>query len=301
MRVLITGSEGFVGWNLRRYLTEKGYEVVGLDLKEGAELKADVSSMKSLWSALKNIEIDAIIHLAAIANVPKTLEDPYTCYKINSFGTLNILEVAARKKVRRLIYASSANVYGVPLELPVREETPLNPRTPYDYSKVISEKLVESYHKHQGLPTVILRAWKLFGERDVPTTAIPRFITACLTGKPIELYNAGRDITDPTHILNYCHAVELSLKKEEAIGEVFNVGTGGKISIKDLAELIKKLTNSDSELKLLPPRTEAEKEPMKSYPSIEKIKKKLGYKPIITLKEGIKQTIEYYKRELKIE
>jgi len=299
MKVLITGSEGFVGWNLRRYLKRMGYEVVGMDLREGAEISADVSNFDSVWESIKDIEVDAIIHLAAIANIPKTLEDPYRCYQVNSFGTLNLLEAAARKNVKRFIYASSANVYGVPAELPVREDTQLNPRTPYDYSKVISEKLVRSYYRHRGVPTVIFRAWKLFGERDVPTTAIPRFIKACLTGKPLQLYNAGRDTTDPTHVLNYCHAVKLALEKEEAVGEIFNVGTGNEVSIKELAELIKRLTRSNSKLELLPPRTEAEKEPMRSYPSIEKISEKLGYKPQISLEEGLKRTIEYYMKTLK--
>ena len=298
MKILITGSEGFVGKNLRNYLTSKGHTVIGIDLREGADIKADVSDFNSLWNNLENMEFDAVIHLAAIANIPKTLEDPYQCYKVNSFGTLNMLEASSRRKVKRFIYASSANVYGVPVELPVSEQTPLNPRTPYDYSKVISENLVKSYHRHRGLPTVIFRAWKLFGEYDVPTTAIPRFIKAALRNEPIQLYNAGRDTTDPTYILNYCHAVELALEREEAVGEVFNIGTGNEISIRELAELVKKLTNSSSKLQLLPPRTRAEKEPMRSYPTIEKIKKKLGYKPIITLEEGLKRTIEHYRKKI---
>ncbi len=299
MRVLITGSEGFVGRNLREYLAGRGFEVIGLDVRGDAEIKADITDLESLGKAVEGHGFEAVIHLAAIANIPKTLEDPYMCFRVNSFGTLNMLELASRKGVERFIYASSANVYGVPAELPVREETPLNPRTPYDYSKVISEKLVESYHKHRGLPTVILRAWKLFGKHDVPTTAIPRFITACLTGKPIELYNHGRDTTDPTYIENYCQAVELALTREEAVGEAFNVGTGNEVSIRELAEMIRRLTGASNEIKLLPPRTPAESQPMRSYPSIKKIQEKLGYKPTITLEEGLKRTIQHYKTKLK--
>ena len=299
MKVLITGSKGFVGRNVMEYLEGRGFKVVGLDVREGSDIRADITSLDSLLEATDGVDFDAVIHLAAIANIPKTLQDPYTCYKVNSFGTLNMLEVASRRGVSRFIYASSANVYGVPSELPVHEEVELNPRTPYDYSKVVSERLVESYHRHRGLPTVIFRAWKLFGEHDVPTTAIPRFITACLTGKPIELYNHGKDTTDPTYIRNYCQAVELALTKDEAVGEVFNVGTGNEISIRELAELIRRLIGADNEIKLLPPRTPAESQPMRSYPSIKKIQQKLGYKPSITLEEGLKRTIQHYKTKLK--
>ena len=299
MRVLITGSEGFVGRNLKEYLERRGFEVIGLDVRDGAEIRADITDLESLTKSIEEHRFDAVIHLAAIANIPKTLEDPYTCYKVNCFGTLNLLELSSRRSVERFIYASSANVYGVPLELPVREETPPNPRTPYDYSKAVSEKFVESYHKHKGLPTVIFRAWKLFGEHDVPTTAIPRFITACLTGEPIELYNHGRDTTDPTYIENYCQAVELALTKDEAVGEVFNVGTGNEISIRELAETIRRLTGANNEIKLLPPRTPAESQPMRSYPSIKKIQETLGYKPTVTLEEGLKRTIQHYKTKLK--
>jgi len=295
MRILITGSQGFVGKNVSKYLEERGHEVLRADIVSDAELVFDVSDFNQTWKKLEKEKFDAIIHLAAIANIPKTIEDPYRCFKVNSFGTLNMLEVASRKNVERFIYASSANVYGVPVELPVKETTPFNPRTPYDYSKVISEYLVESYHKTRGLPTVVLRSWKLFGEYDVPTTAIPRFIKACLTNQPIQLYNEGRDTTDPYHIENYCYAVELALKRDEAIGEAFNIGTGNEVSIRELAELIRKLTGSDTEIKLLPPRTQAEREPMRSYPSIEKIEKKLGYTPKINLEEGLKRTIKYYK------
>ena len=298
MRILITGSRGFIGRNLSNYLGEKGYEVIGVDVAEGADIRLDVSDYGECSKKLLPLEFDAVIHLAAIVSIPKSLDDPHRCFEVNSFGTLNMLEIAARKKVHRFIYASSANVYGVPVELPVTERTPLNPRTPYDYSKVVSEKLIECYSKVRGVKAVIFRNWKLFGEYDVETTAIPRFIKACLRNEPLTLYNEGRDTTDPTYILNFCHAVELALKKDEAVGEVFNLGTGNEVSIRELAEKIRELTGSSSELQLLPPRTEAEKEPMRSYPSIEKIRKILGYEPIVSLEEGLRRTIEFYRQKL---
>lgn len=295
MKVLVTGSKGFVGRNLVVYLRNRGFEVFGLDISN-EWLSLDITDFDALSKSLSNLDLDAVIHLAAIANIPESIKDPYKCFKVNVYGTLNILEIAYRKNVERFIYASSANVYGLPLKLPVDEDTPFNPRTPYDYSKVAAEMMVESYWKTRKLPTVIFRSWKLFGEYDVPTTAIPSFIRACLKNEPIKLYNGGRDTTDPTYVENYCIAVELALTKEEAVGEKFNIGTGNEVSIQQIAELVKKLTNSNSEILPLPPRTEAEREPMRSYPSIEKIKNTLGYRPRISLEEGLKRTIDYYQQ-----
>jgi nucleoside-diphosphate-sugar epimerase len=294
MKILITGADGFVGKNLCGYLEKRRFQVVKTDL-HSVTFSGDVADENFVFNSFKDLELDAIIHLAAIANIEETIKKPHQCYKVNCFGTTNILELARRKGVKKFIYMSSANVYGVPSELPVTEETPLNPRTPYDYSKVIAEMLVKSYHVHQKLPTVILRCWKLFGKHDVETTAMSRFIRACLKNKPIPLYNAGKDATDPTYVENFCYAAELCLRKKEATGEAFNVGCGNKVSIKQLAETIKKLTKSESKLQLLPPRTEIEATPLISYPSIKKIREKLDYKPDISLEEGLRRTIEHFK------
>lgn len=293
MKLLVTGANGFVGRNIVPYLRKRGHVILTTDLDSG-EVRGDITNKGFVLETLKKQDFDSIIHLSAVADVRKCMEDPHRCYEVNSFGTLNLLELAVRKRVRRFIYSSSANVYGIPLELPVNETTPFNPRTPYDDSKVISEDLVRTYGKHKGLPFVILRSWKLFGEHDVPTTAVSRFILACLKGDRIELYNGGRDTTDPYHIENYCIAVQLCLEKEEAVGRAFNIGTGNEVSIRQLAEIIKSLTKSDSEVVDLPPRTAAESQPMRSYPSIDKIRKALGYEPLVGIEEGLRRTIRYH-------
>jgi len=294
MEILVTGANGFIGRNLTSYLTGKGHTVIETDLCSD-DLAGDIADEDFVLKTLANQSFDSIVHLAAIADVKACINDPYSCYKVNSFGTLNMLELASKKRARRFIYSSSANVYGVPTELPVRETTPFAPRTPYDYSKATSENLIQSYGRNKGLQFVILRSWKLFGEHDLPATAVSRFIKACLKGEQIQLYNAGRDTTDPYHIENYCHAIELCLEREEAIGEAFNIGTGNEVSIRELAQLIKRLTNSDSRLTDLPPRTSEEAQPMISYPSIDKISRTLGYSPLVSLEEGLRRTIEHQK------
>ncbi|MCS6788160.1 MAG: GDP-mannose 4,6-dehydratase, partial [Aigarchaeota archaeon] len=142
------------------------------------------------------------------------------------------------------------------------------------------------------------RSWKLFGEGEPETSVTTRFVDACLRGDPIPLHNGGRDVTDPYHIENYCRAVELALRRDGAIGEAFNLGTGNRVSIRELALVIKKLTGSSSELLDLPPRTQQESEPMVSYPSIEKARRVLGYEPAVGLEEGLRRLIAW--REIRV-
>ena len=294
MQVLITGANGFVGTNLRNFLEEKGHKVVRTDVAN-ADLVGDLTDPHFVLDELARGEFEAVVHLAGLINVPKSIEDPYACYRINDFGTLNMHKMAVDKKVKRFVYISSNNVFGSPRKLPITEEFPFNPRAPYDFSKVIGEYLVTSFHKTLNLPTTILRSWKMFGPHDVPTAAVPRFIKACLANTPIPLYNGGKDTNDVYYVDNFCSAISLALDNQAAIGERFNVGTGNEISVREQAVIIKKLTKSSSKVQLFPPRTPTEKVPMRTRPSIAKIKRTLGYKPIVGLGEGMERTIQWHR------
>ncbi len=296
MRVLITGINGFVGKHLSNYLRSKGFDILGLDITKGSELKGDITNKEFVFGELAKEDFDSVIHLAALADIKKTTEDPYNAYSVNCFGTLNLLELASKKNVERFLYASSANVYGVPADRPATEATPFNPRLPYDYSKVISETLVRSYWIHKKLKISITRSWLLFGEWEPQTRAFPRFVRACLANQKIPLYNSGQDVTDPTYAGNYGRVAELILTKDAAIGEAFNVGSGNKMSVMEMAERIKKVTNSSSELELLPPRTEFEKDPQISYPSIEKLRRRLGFEPTVSFDAGVLRIVDWIKK-----
>jgi nucleoside-diphosphate-sugar epimerase len=167
------------------------------------------------------------------------------------------------------------------------------PRVPYDYSKVIAENLAESYYRTKGLPVSITRSWLLFGENDLPYRAVMRFVDACLRNKPIKLYNSGRDTTAPTHATNYGELVRLILENDQAVGEPFNFSGERIVSIKELARIIKTLTKSRSEVLLLPPRSELEKKPQISYPTLQRVKKILHYKPVVNLEQGLQRTIDW--------
>jgi len=294
MRVLVTGSEGFVGKHVMAYLKGQGFDPVGSDVA-GGEVQGSVTDRSFVDNKLSKVDFEAVVHLAGIADLKKTIEDPYRCFEVNCFGTLNMLELASRKKVKRFVYPSSANVYGAPKSNPVTERAPMDPRVPYDYSKVVGENIAMSYFKTKGLPVAITRAWLLFGEFDHPSRAVPFFIRTCLKGEPIKLFNSGRDVTAPSHALNFARLVATILQKDKAVGEAFNFGGEKTLSIRELAERIKSMTNSKSELQMLPPRSEAEKEPQVSYPSTEKMRKLLGYDYEMNLDEGIRRTVEWMK------
>ena len=295
MRILVTGANGFVGSNLVPYLESKGHDILRTDIDK-SDVDGDLTDPGFVNNSLGMKNVDAIVHLAGIVSIPKSLADPYGCYKVNCFATLNLLNMAADNKIRRFLYASSNNVYGPPKKLPVTEEDAYNPRAPYDYSKVVSEHFVKSFHLHLSLPTVVLRSWNLFGPHDQPNRAVPRFIKACLANEPIPLYNGGRDADNFYHVHNYCEAATQALNNPKAVGEVFNVGTGQETTVRQLATTIKEITGSSSKLQTLPPRTPLEAKPRRTNPSIAKIKRVLGYKPVLGLREGLEQTLEWYRQ-----
>ncbi len=296
MKVLITGASGMVGRNLVSYFRQKGVDTLPTDLS-GWEVSGNLLDNDFVFGTLASQDFDAVIHLAAITEIKKTIEDPRMCFEVNCFGTLNMLELARRKNVSRIICASSANVFGAPKTNPVAEDSPFNPRVPYDYSKVVCENLAMGFFKSKGLPVSITRSWLLFGEHDQPSRATIRFIRACLKGEPLTLFNGGRDTTSPTHAVNYAKLALSILTNDRAVGQAFNFGGEGPVSIRGLAEAVKRLTRSDSELTLLPPRSELEKDPQISYPSIKKAQTLLGYNPELTLEQGLQRTIDWVKAQ----
>ncbi len=294
MKVLVTGASGMVGKNLLGFFKQKGLETIPTDLA-GWDVSGNLLDREFVFGRLASLDFDAIVHLAAITEIKRTIEDPRLCFEVNCFGTLNMLELARRKSVSRIICASSANVFGAPKTNPVTEESPFDPRVPYDYSKVVCENLAMGFFKSKGLPVSITRSWLLFGEHDQPTRATIRFIRACLKNEPLTLFNGGKDTTSPTHAVNYAKLALSILTNDKAVGEAFNFGGEGPVSIRELAETVKNLTRSSSELTLLPPRSELEKDPQVSYPSIKKAQTLLGYTPELTLEQGLQRTIEWVK------
>jgi nucleoside-diphosphate-sugar epimerase len=296
VKLLVTGASGMVGRNLKGYLESKGHRVIPTDLA-GWDVSGDLLDKDFVFTRLASMDFDAIIHLAAITEIKKTIEDPRLCFEVNCVGTLNMLELATRKKVKRIICASSANVFGAPKKNPVTEDSPFDPRVPYDYSKVVCENMAMGFFKSKGLPVSLTRSWLLFGEYDQPSRATIRFIRACLKDEPLTLFNGGKDTTSPSHAINFGKLALSILSNDRASGEAFNFGGERPVSIRELAETVKMLTGSKSQLTLAPPRSALESEPQISYPSIEKAKTLLGYSPELSLEEGLQRTIDWVKKQ----
>jgi len=285
-----------VGRNLLAYFKERGVETVPTDLA-GWEVSGDLLDRDFVFGKLASQEFDSIIHMAAITEIKKTVEDPRLCFEVNCMGTANMLELASRKKVRRILCTSSANVYGAPKKNPVTEDTPFDPRVPYDFSKVICESMAMSFFKTKGVPVALTRSWLLFGEYDQPSRATLRFIRLCLKGEPLTLFNGGKDTTSPSHAVNFAKLALNILEDERAVGRVYNFGGERPVTIRELAETVKSLTHSSSQLNLAPPRTELEAEPQISYPSLDRVRTELGYKPELTLEQGLQRTIDWVKKQ----
>ena len=226
LRVLVTGASGFVGRHVVAYLAAHGHEPVPTDAV-GSPNMGSVTDKSFVSDVLGRLDFESVIHLAGIADLKKTMENPHLAFEVNCYGTLNMLELALKKGVRRFVYASSANVYGAPTQNPVTEETPFDPRVPYDYSKVAGESFVWGYHKAKNLPVSVTRSWLLFGEGDTLSWAVPRFIKSCIDNQPIKLFNSGRDITAPCHATNYGKLVTSLIEKDSATGQAFNFGGRG--------------------------------------------------------------------------
>jgi len=296
LKVLVTGAGGMVGRNLVKYFQQKGVETIPTDVA-GWEVSGDLLDKDFVYSKLASLDFDAIIHMAAITEIRKTVEDPKLCFEVNCFGSLNMLELALRKKVRRILCTSSANVYGAPKKNPVTEDTPFDPRVPYDYSKVVLENMAMSFFKTKNLPVSLTRSWLLFGAYDQPTRAAIRFIRACLKDEPLTLFNAGRDTTSPSHADNFAKLALTILNNDKAVGRAYNFGGERPVTIRELAETVKELTGSKSKLNLAPPRTALEAEPQISYPSMERAKSELGYEHELTLEQGLLRTIDWVKAQ----
>lgn len=296
MKVLVTGASGMVGRNLVGYMKDQGVEAVPTDLS-GWEVSGDLLDKDFVFGRLASLDFDAIVHMAAITEIKKTVEDPRLCFEVNCLGTLNMLELAHRKKVSKIVVTSSANVYGAPKTNPVTEDSPFDPRVPYDYSKVVVENMAMSFHKTKGLPVALTRSWLLFGEYDQPTRATIRFIRACLRDEPLTLFNGGKDTTSPSHAINFAKLALTILRSDRAAGRAYNFGGERPVTVRELAEAVKSLTGSKSKLNLAPPRTPLEAEPQISYPSIERIRSELGYKHELSLEQGLQRTIDWVKSQ----
>ena len=308
MRVAVTGGAGYIGSTLVKRLVEDGHHAVSLDslmngdygplqaLGLGGRAVLHVADIRDGERAEEILEgSDAMAHLAALPGLVKCRENPEEAASINVYGTYRVLEAARRLDIRRVVFCSSAAVYGRPSELPVKESHPLRPLNLYGVTKLAGEKLMEAYHDNYGIETVSLRFGNVFGVGLYTNydTVIPKFVRLGLRGEPLTVYGDGDSSRDFVHVEDVVRAVVLSLKSEGCGGEAYNVG-GEAMTIGVLAEKVSELLEGETGRRVsivnLPPRSGETKE--FTY-DLEKTAGDLGYRPGWGVMQGVEQIMGF--------
>ena len=278
-RILVTGASGFVGSHLANRLRKQGADVTGVNISSGIDITD--------WEQVKGYrDIDFIYHLAAKTYIPSAAEDPRQTYLVNLGGTLNMLELGRRNRIKNFIFASSY-IYGCPQYLPIDENHPINPTNPYNRSKALGEELCRAYYEDYGLKCVILRAFNIYGEGQGDNFLIPTILRQIADGE-IEL----KDPEPRRDFLYVEDAVEAYIKAADYSGsnfEVFNIGLGKSYSVDEIVTKIFAVIGRKVKVKYLQQRRRGEI--MNTVADITKVKEKLGWEPKFNLEEGLANTI----------
>ena len=295
MKIIITGGSGFIGSHLAAQL-KKEHNVTIFDVKKNVSdidfIEGDVTNLDSVKNSIT--DCDLVIHLAASLGVVNVERDPVQTLNINLGGTKNVLEACRINNIKKIIFSSSSEIYGEPTKIPIKENDPITPITTYGISKLASEEYIKSYSKSYGMQYTIFRLFNVYGAMQDTQWVLPAFVDEAISNKPINVHSDGSQVRAFCYVSDIANALESALKT--ANGEIINIGNDtDPISIKELAEKIISLTNSQSEIKFVPfeesnrNRTEI----MKRIPDINKAKKILNYSPKITLDEGIEKVAKH--------
>ena len=302
--ILVTGGAGFVGSSLVEGLIkdDNNFVVVVDNLKTGDKSKlpnapkgnikfiqCDVNNLDEIRSVFHTFSFDYVFHYAALVGVQRTLDNPIEVLKdIN--GIENILKLSKNTGVKKVIYSSSSEVYGEPVEYPQNEETtPLNSRLPYAIVKNVGEAFLKSYKQEYDLDYVIYRFFNTFGPKQSKDFVISKFINAALNNNDITIYGDGSQTRTFCYVQNNVEATLKAAFSDEHVNQTINIGNDIETSILDLAKLIIKLTGSSSKIVHLPPLEEGDMTRRK--PDITKMKQLLGNNKIYTLEEGLKKVL----------
>lgn len=309
MRVLVTGGAGFIGRWVVAALRKRGDEVIVLDdLSNGSEanlsefrrsrgfqfLRGDVADRAMVARAFAG-DLDLCIHLAAVIEVQKSLDDPVRTFRVNAEGTANVLE-ACRAQDVGLTFVSTCMVYDAASATgAISEEHPVKPTSPYASTKLAGEYLALSYHEAYGLPVSILRPFNTYGpfqKSNQEGGVIAVFLGRALAGKPLRVFGDGTQTRDLMHVDDCVDFILRASDESEANGEIINGGTGHDVPIRDLARLIAGPEGTVEHVSHPHPRSEIPR--LRCDPT--KAAKLLGWKAVVSLEEGILRTRESMSR-----
>lgn len=300
---LVTGGAGFIGSHLSSALVARGHRVRVVDslitgfernLQPGVEFThGDLAEPAVANAAVEGV--DYVLHQAAIPSVPRSVKNPRESHRANVDAMLNILLASRDAGVKRVVFAGSSSVYGDQPTLPKREDMPTKPMTPYALQKMVSEQYGQMFTRLYGLEVVTTRYFNVFGPRQDPGSpysgVISLFIKALLDGTRPVIYGDGGQTRDFTFVTNVVNGVISAAEAPGVGGEVFNVATGGRVSLNELLATLKKIIGSDVE----PIYQEGRMGDVRdSQADIAKAERLLGYRPAVTLEEGLRQTVAWF-------
>lgn len=304
-KVLVTGGAGFIGSHLVDELIKEECEVSVLDnfstgksenIEENLSqaklrlVEGDIRETQKVKKAMGDSE--AVFHLAAITSVPYSVAHPDVTRKVNATGTLNLLEASLNSQVERFIFVSSCAVYGEAKRLPISEEEPTKPLSPYAESKLEAEHHCREFYTKHGLKTTILRPFNVYGPRmrsDQYGGVIAEFIERLQNGKPPIIYGDGTQTRDFVHVHDVVSAMKMVTSNEKAAGQTFNVATGIPTTINQLAQLLAELVGGEK-IKLQY-RAARQGDLKQSYADTQKARTRLGFEPKVALKRGLLNVI----------
>ena len=307
MRVLVTGGAGFIGSHICERLLKEGYEVICLDNfdpyyepglkrnnikpflndKKFKLVEGDIRDQRLVREIISQ-DVDYIFHYAAQTGVRASVENPLKAHEVNATGTLSILQACLNSNTKKIINASSSSVYGKVKYLPLDENHPKTPVSPYGVSKLMAEHYCRVFSEIYGLKIISLRLFTVYGPRMRPDLAISIFTTKVLKNETIEIFGDGTKTRDFTYIDDVIEANLLAMKKADS--GVYNIGSGGRISIGELAERIIEVTGAKSGVVYAhPQKGDAEH----TWASIDKAKKELGWEPQINLEQGLERFVDW--------
>jgi len=294
--IVVTGGSGFIGTHLCGRLLDDGYDVRIVDIappKGGTKaefVRASVLDAARLTKMLEGAE--GVVHLAALVDVATSVEDPFSDFSVNAEGTINVLEAARHAGVKKVAFASSAAVYGEPERLPVDEEHPTMPLSPYGAAKLAAERYVLLYNSLYGMENTSLRLFNVFGEGQNATSpysgVITKFANAMAEGSAPIIFGDGEQTRDFVHVDDVCEAFVRSIEGQ-GCPLPLNIASGVETSVRELLETMCGICGADFSPTYMPER---KGEIARSVADIKLARRKIGYAPRMALSQGLRELLE---------